>query len=142
MIRGSAFYMAWDIERSARLDSAQATFVNILNRKENYGPAHNGLAAVIKQRQFAFLSSFDSLEAVIAATPAPNDPDFDNIFVNVDYYPGDRVRRMVRQQMGPSIAYLPLLQRLRRPFVIPPLHRDLAEAMNRPTGPLTTDSPR
>lgn len=131
MMRASAFYMSWDADRDVRLDSAQSTFVQILRRKAHYGPAHNGLAAVIKQRQFAYLSSFDSLEAVIANTPIPGDSAFDAIFVDVDYFPGDRVRRMARQQLGPSIAYLPMLQRLARPFVIPPLHKDLAEVMGR-----------
>ncbi|HET7275191.1 MAG TPA: tetratricopeptide repeat protein, partial [Longimicrobiaceae bacterium] len=133
MMRGSAYYMAYDMDRSARLDSAQAAFIDILERKENYGPAHNGLAAVIKARQAAYLASFDSLEAVIANTPLPDDPHFEAVFADVDYYPGVRVKKMVRAQLGPSIAYVPLLHRLGREFVIPPLHKDLAEAMDRPS---------
>src|SRR5699024_10298083 len=50
MMRGSVFYMHYSMDRTARLDSAQAIFRNILERKQNYGPAHNGLAAVVKER--------------------------------------------------------------------------------------------
>lgn len=133
MIRGSAYYMAYEMDRGARLDSAWAAFASILARKRNYGPAHNGLAAVIKQRQFSFLESFDSLEAVIEATPLPHDPHFAGVFTDVGYYPGDRVKKMVRRQLGPSIVYLPLLHRQDRVFVVPSLHKDLAEAMDRPS---------
>lgn len=132
LLRGSAFYMAYDMDRAARLDSAQATFAAILARKAHYGPAHNGMAAVIKQRQFLYLSSYDSLEAVIGAAPLPADPLFDGIFQDLRQYPGQRVKQMVRLQLGPSIAYIPLLHRLGAVFTIPPLHVDLAEAMNSP----------
>jgi Flp pilus assembly protein TadD len=132
MLRASALYMAHDVERSMRLDSAQAIFSSILERKWNYGPAHNGLAAVIKQRQFTFLASYDSLQAAIAATPTPYDPALAYVFPDLRYYPGERVEKMVRQQLGPSMAYLPLIQRQERQYRIPPLHRDLAAAMGNP----------
>jgi len=132
LTRGSAFYMAEALPPAERLDSAEATFRRILERKRHYGPAHNGLAAVIKKRQFLYLRTYDSLEAVIASTPLPDDPVFDAVFRDVRAYPGDRVRRMVRRQLGPSIAYVPLLHRLGLTFTIPPLHVDLAEAMGRP----------
>ncbi|HEY0970756.1 MAG TPA: hypothetical protein VGE02_07260, partial [Gemmatimonadales bacterium] len=132
MLRGSAFYMAYDMEREARLDSAQATFAGILARKPNYGPAHNGLAAIIKQRQFTVLAAFDSLERAIAAEPLPPDPAFDSVFADLRYYPGDRVPKMARQQLGPSVAYLPMLARQGSRFMVPPLHHDLAQAMKRP----------
>ncbi|MGH7477905.1 MAG: hypothetical protein ACRELD_16710, partial [Longimicrobiales bacterium] len=128
MLRGSAFYMAWHMP--ARLDSAEATFRDVLARKTNYGPAHNGLAAVIKQRQVRVLAAFDSLEADIAATPLPDDSVFWQVFTDVGYYPGERVPKMVWNQLGPSRAYIPLLHRLERDFTIPPLHKDLAEAMD------------
>ena len=131
MLRGSAFYMAYGMDREARLDSAQATFAGILARVRNYGPAHNGLAAVIKQRQVGVLAAFDSLERVIATTPVPLDPAFDSVFTDLRYYPGDRVRRMARAQLGPSAAYLPLLARQGQTFHIPPLHHDLADALDR-----------
>ncbi len=133
LTRGSAFYMAYGTPLAERLDSAQATFAALLERKPHYGPAHNGLAAVIKQRQFAYLAAFDSLEAEIEATPLPDDGHFAEVFDDVDQYPGERVAKMVRRQLGPASAYVPLLRRLQRTFTIPPLHVDLAEAMERPT---------
>ena len=129
MLRGSAFYMAWDRDREVRLDSAEAIFRSVLETEPNYGPAHNGLAAVIKQRQVEVLADFDSLQAEIAATPLPFDPALASVFPDLGYYPGDRVERMVRQQLGPSLAYLPLIERQGREYRIPPLHRDLAEVM-------------
>ena len=132
MLRGSAFYMAYDMPVAERLDSAAATFAAILERKPHYGPAHNGLAAVIKHRQFTYLAAYDSLEAEIEATPVPADRTFEEVFDDVGIYPGDRVRKMVRQQLGPTIAFVPMLHRLHRTFTIPPLHVDLAEAMGNP----------
>ena len=138
MLRGSAFYLATDIPRAQRLDSAQAAFAGILARKSNYGPAHNGLAAVIKQRQFAVLADFDSLEAAIDAVPLPRDPRFVEVFDDVADYPGERVLRMVRSQLGPTEAYVPMLHRLGLTFTVPPLHVDLAEAMDRSSFRYTT----
>ena len=66
LTRGSAFYMAYDMDRKTRLDSAQVIFEDILQAKKHYGPAHNGLAAVIKQKRMTYLATFDSLEAVVA----------------------------------------------------------------------------
>lgn len=132
MLRGSAFYMAYDMEIGPRLDSAQATFQSILDRKEHYGPAHNGLAAVIKHRQFLYLSAYDSLEAVIDEVPIPDDPHFERVFRDLAQYPGTRVEKMVRHQLGPAVAYLPMIDRIGAVFTIPPLHVDLAEAMNSP----------
>ncbi len=129
MLRASAFYMSWDQDRAVRLDSAEAIFRGILRGKPNYGPAHNGLAAVIKQRQVEVLADFDSLQAVIAATPTPSNPALRFVFPDLEYYPGDRVEKMVRQELGPSAAYLPLIERQGRRYRIPPLHRDLARAM-------------
>src|SRR5690606_27640154 len=132
LLRGSAFYMAYDVPVAERLDSAEATFAAILERKPHYGPAHNGMAAVIKHRQFTYLAAYDSLEAAIEATPVPDDRIFEEVFDDVDIYPGDRVRKMVRRQLGPTIAFVPMLHRLNRTFTIPPLHIDLAEAMGNP----------
>jgi predicted Zn-dependent protease len=129
MLRGSAFYMAYDMDRAVRLDSAETIFRSVLERKRNYGPAHNGLAAVIKQRQFTVLAQFDSLQAEIAATPLTRDPALEAVIPDVRYYPGSRVEQMVRQQLGPSAAYLPLIRRQGRVYRIPPLHHDLAQAM-------------
>ncbi|MGH7480632.1 MAG: hypothetical protein ACRELV_00625, partial [Longimicrobiales bacterium] len=132
LTRASLFYMAYPLPRALRLDSAETIFRRILERKPHYGPAHNGLAAVIKQRQFGVLAAYDSLEAVIAATPRPSDPAFQAVFDDVAAYPGDRVAKMVWRQLGPGRAYVPLLRRLGETFTIPPLHVDLAEAMDAP----------
>lgn len=132
MTRGSIYYMYYDMDRDARLDSAQTAFVTILDRKQNYGPAHNGLAAVIKQRQFEYLDGFEELQREIENTEVPEEgSEFYNIFKDAEYYPGNRVRKMIAQQIGPSEAYLPLINKLDSDFAIPPLHIDLAEAMGR-----------
>lgn len=132
MTRGSIFYMYYDMDRDARLDSAQTTFETILDRKQNYGPAHNGLAAVIKQRQFEYLYGFEELQQELENTEVPEEgSEFYNIFKDAEYYPGDRVTKMIAQQIGPSEAYLPLIDKLDSDFAIPPLHIDLAEAMGR-----------
>jgi hypothetical protein len=132
LARASVFYMAGELPRDLRLDSAQNILVNLLQRKPNYGPAHNALAAVIKQRQFTFVAQFDSLEAEIARQPVPADSDFYRVFKNIRYYPGERVEKMAVHQLGPALAYIPFLVRLGYTYVIPPLHQDLSEAMNTP----------
>ncbi|MGQ0563363.1 MAG: hypothetical protein ACT443_16005 [Gemmatimonadota bacterium] len=131
LARGSIFYMAYDMPRAQRLDSAQAAFTTLLARRRNYGPAHNGLAAVIKQRQLEYVVNRDSLEQAIAAEPLPVDSAFARVFKDLSYYPGDRVERMARQQLGPSLAYVPMLARLGYTYTVPPLHRDLDEALGR-----------
>lgn len=132
LARGSIFYSAYNLPRAERLDSAQAIFQSLLARKTNYGPAHNGLAAIIKQRQLEYVANHDSLEAAIAAEPLPNDSAFQSVFKDLSYYPGDRVERMARQQLGPALAYVPFLARLGYTYTVQPLHRDLAEALGRP----------
>ena len=132
MMRGSAYFMAYDMDRSSRLDSAQHHFLSVLDRKKNYGPAHNGLAAVIKQRQIRQLAEFADLEAAIDAVPIRQDDGFFTVFPDVAGYPGQRVEKMVRHQLHKGIVYLPFLVRLQRTFTIPPLHVDLAEAMDAP----------
>ncbi|RMG65246.1 MAG: hypothetical protein D6722_16110 [Bacteroidetes bacterium] len=128
---GSAYYMAYDLG-PARLDTAQEIFQGILSRKAHYGPAHNGLAAVIKQKRFAYLHQYDSLEQVIAHTQITDPDNFAAVFSDLDRYPGERVRRMVWNQLYSSVVYFPFLQKLGREFVIPPLHEDLALAMDQP----------
>jgi tetratricopeptide (TPR) repeat protein len=129
LTRGSIFYMAVDLPRATRLDSAQAIFSGLLARKPNYGPAHNALAAVIKQRQFTYHAKYDSLEAEIARQPVPTDSAFYREFRNIRYYPGDRVIKEAVQQLGPALAYIPFIARMGYTYVIPPLHHDLSEAM-------------
>jgi lipopolysaccharide biosynthesis regulator YciM len=131
MLRGSAYYMHYNMDREARLDSAETTFSNILSRKKNYGPAHNGLAAVIKQRQFSYLKSYEELEKELDKTKIPDESRvFYQVFKDAKYYPGDRVEKMIAQQIGPSKAYLPMINKFGSDFAIPPLHVDLAEAMD------------
>ncbi len=132
LARGSIFYMADHLPRAVRLDSAQNAFTRLLQRKANYGPAHNALAAVIKQRQFTYHAQYDSLEADIAGQPVPADSAFYREFRNIRYYPGERVIKMAVQQLGPALAYIPFIARLGYTYVIPPLHHDLTEAMSAP----------
>ncbi|MBB6612225.1 tetratricopeptide repeat protein [Pontibacter sp. Tf4] len=132
MLRGSVYYMAFDLDRSQRLDSAQAIFQNILKRKKHYGPAHNALAAVIKQKQLPYLHNYDSLQQVIQSTTIKDPVNFARVFPDVTYYPGNEVQKMVWSQLYESIVYFPFLSRQNEKFVIPPLHIDLAIAMNSP----------
>jgi tetratricopeptide (TPR) repeat protein len=138
MMRASTWYMADGPGLAERMDSAQATFESILHRKPHYGPAHNGLAAVIKKRQFQVLSDYDEREAAIAATALPDDALFFDVFSDARYYPGERVLKMIVEQLVSTTAYVPMLHRQGRRFTIPPLHRDLAEAQNRPSFRYTT----
>lgn len=126
--RGSIHYMLAEGARPVALDSAERAFRTILAAAPNFGPAHNGLAAVLKQRQFRALAAYDSLEAAIALTPVPARQGLHEVFPDLRFYPGDRVEKMVAQQLGPAIAYLPLLRRQDQRVFIPPLHRDLAAA--------------
>lgn len=131
MMRGSLYYMYYSMDRNERLDSAQANFNRILHRKQNYGPAHNALAAVIKQQQFQYLEEFDELEQIIENTEIPKVGSvFYKVFRDAKYYPGDRVEKMIAQQIGPSKAYLEMINKFNSNFAIPPLHIDLAIAMN------------
>ncbi|HEY0673175.1 MAG TPA: hypothetical protein VGD27_12935 [Longimicrobiales bacterium] len=132
LTRGSVFYMAHGMPRAQKLDSAQSAFLSLLRRKPNYGPAHNALAAVIKQRQFTYHAQYDSLEAEIARQPVPSDSAFYREFRNIRYYPGERVEKMAVQQLGPALAYIPFIARMGYSYVIPPLHHDLTYAMNSP----------
>lgn len=123
MFKASTYYQ---LQNS---DSAESIFLRILRRKKNYGPAHNGLAAVIKQRRFPYLQYSDSLEKEIKQSRIENEEQFFKVFPDLAFYPGDRVSQMVYQQLYTGVVYLPFLEKLNRKFVIPPLHVDLAEAM-------------
>lgn len=132
MLRGSAYYMAFDLPRQPRLDSAQAVFQRILRRKKHYGPAHNAMAAVIKQKQLVYLAAYDSLTQVIQNTKIADPVNFARVFPDVTYYPGETVQKMVWSQLYASTVYFPFLSRQGEKFVVPPLHVDLAIAMNSP----------
>ncbi|MBD1396925.1 hypothetical protein H9Q13_07095 [Pontibacter sp. JH31] len=132
MLRGFAYYMAFDLPRHPRLDSAQVIFQRILQKKKHYGPAHNALAAVIKQKQLVYLAAYDSLTQVIQNTKITDPTNFARVFPDVTYYPGETVKKMVWSQLYASTVYFPFLSRQGEKFVIPPLHQDLAIAMNSP----------
>ena len=132
MFRGSAYYMAFEMDRTQRLDSAHTIFRRILEQKNHYGPAHNGLAAVIKQKQLSYLADYDSLNQVIRQTEIKDPENFGRVFPDVQYYPGKEVQQMVWAQLYESIVYFPFLARQEEKFVIPPLHIDLTIAMGSP----------
>ncbi|MEL6651259.1 MAG: tetratricopeptide repeat protein [Bacteroidota bacterium] len=132
MTRASAFYMDYSRPMETRMDSAQKIFQAVLRKKPHYGPAHNGLAAVIKQKRFPYLTSYDSLQTVIENTVIADPGNFIEVFPDMDYYPGDRVKKMVWNQLYTSVVYFPFLARQKREFVIPSLHTDLATAMKTP----------
>lgn len=130
MARGSYYYLHDQLPQEQALDSAQAQFEQILQRKAHYGPAHNGLAAVIKKRQFTHLAAYAELERAIQDTPVPREGSvFYDVFQDAGFYPGDRVKKMIARQIGPSQAYLEMIRKFDSNFAIPPLHHDLAMAM-------------
>lgn len=114
------------------LAKSQAIFQLILEEKPHYGPAHNGIAAVIKKKQILYLADYDSLESVISSTDISHPETFYSVFPDVKRYPGDRVAKMVYSQLHTGVAYLDMLDSLDRTFAIPPLHEDLSIAMKTP----------
>jgi tetratricopeptide (TPR) repeat protein len=126
--RGSAYYARRGRDGMAALDSAQAAFRGVLRAFPGFGPAHNGLAAVLKQRQFRALAAYDSLEAALAGTPVSEVTGLYDVFPDLRTDPDGRLARMVSQQLGPASAFVPLIARLGRRFQILPLHEDLAAA--------------
>lgn len=129
MMRGSAYYMAFDMNRKTRLDSAQAIFLQILAKKKNYGPAHNGLSAVIKSKRIPYLASYDSIETVLKNQKTGDEKSFMSVFPEINYYTGETVKNWTLSQMYTSSAYFPLLSKQGLSFAIPPLHTDLATTM-------------
>ena len=125
-------------QRAEELDEAQDIFVEMLKKKPHYGPAHNGLSAVIKSKRIPYLSFYDSLTNVLENVEIQNPELFKQVFPDMAYYPGNRVQEMVWNQLYASVVYFPFLAKQGRTFVIPPLHKDLAIAMNRPSFRFTT----
>ncbi|HYH55326.1 MAG TPA: hypothetical protein VD772_01865, partial [Anseongella sp.] len=113
-------------QRRLRMDSAQAVFRQVLARKPHYGPAHNGLASVIRSKRLPFLAIYDSVLNVLKNTALPQESLFLQVFPDADYYPGDLVKKMAWTQLHTAKAYSPFLVKLDRQFQIPPLHKDLA----------------
>ncbi len=129
MLRGSAFYMSYGHDRDSHLDSAQAVFLSILNRKPHFGPAHNGVAAVIKRKRLTYLDGYPALENQIQGYSIGQQELFSAVFPTLEYYPGDRVQNMVWSSLHTAKAYLPFLGKQKKAFAVPPLHVDLATAM-------------
>lgn len=130
MHRGSIYYSAYDMHRKTRLDSAVAIFRSVLARKKHYGPAHNGLSAAIKSQRIPYLTMYDSLIHSLDNTRITDMDNFAIVFPDVTYYPGNRVKAMVWNQLFTAVVYFPFLTKQHNSFAIPPLHIDLSIAMN------------
>lgn len=134
LYRGSYFYSAGQAgetsaRRRRRLDSAEAIFREILTLKPHYGPAHSGLASVIRSKRLPFLAIYDSVLTALQNTSLPENSLFAEVFPGVEYYPGELVKKMAWNQLHTAKAYYPFLVKLKRQFHIPPLHKDLAIVM-------------
>ena len=129
MHRGSIYYIAFDMDRKARLDSAVAIFRSVLERKKHYGPAHNGLSAAIKSQRIPYLTMYDSINNILDNTRISDMENFEKVFPDVTYYPGDKVKSMAWNQLFTAVVYFPFLSKQNNSFAIPPLHIDLSIAM-------------
>lgn len=128
LYRASAWYLLGDSSGTAALDSAQRTFRTILSVAPGFGPAHNGVAAVLRRRQTRSLARYDSLESALGFQPVTFAGPMERVFSSLDRNDGRRTARMIAQQLGPASAYLPLLDRLEAHYRVFPLHHDLAAA--------------
>lgn len=133
MHKASLLYSDFDAtDRMQRLTKAENIFLDILKRKTHYGPAHNGLAAVIKSKRIPYLKTYASIIESLRNPKISNMDDFLEIFPDVAYYPGSVAKGMAWNQLYTSTVYFPFLVKQHRLFVIPPLHVDLALAMKAP----------
>jgi tetratricopeptide (TPR) repeat protein len=132
MHRASIYYSAFDLDRGMRLDSAEHIFKAILLRKKHYGPAHNGLSAVIKSKRIPYLDAFDAINKTLVDTKIRDMNNFTKVFSDVSYYPGETAKAMVWNQLYSSVVYFPFLSKQGNTFKIPPLHQDLAVTMGAP----------
>lgn len=133
MHEASLLYSDFESEnRMAELEKSEQRFREVLERKKHYGPAHNGLAAVIKSKRIRYLANFDSLTNVLNGLEINDPENFKKVFPDMGYYPGSQVKAMVWNQLYTSVVYFPFLSKQENTFVIPPLHIDLAIAMNSP----------
>ena len=133
MHKASLLYGDFDAsDRKQRLDNAEKIFLNILNEKHHYGPAHNGLAAVIKSKRIPYLKTYPSISAAIKNPNITNMHDFLEVFPDLAYYPGNVAKGMAWNQLYTATVYFPFLVKQHRVFVVPPLHIDLALAMKAP----------
>lgn len=138
MHRGSLYYSAFEMDRKLRLDSAEAIFTQVLLRKKHYGPAHNGLSAVIKSKRIPYLSIYDSVTHVLKTLKITDQKNFEKVFPDIAYYPGDLAKAMVWNQMYAATVYFPFLSKQGNTFRVSPLHIDLAITMNSPSFRYTT----
>lgn len=132
MHRASIYYIAFDMDRKTRLDSAENIFRKVLLRKKHYGPAHNGLSAVIKSKRIPYLAVYDSISNTLNTTKINDMANFQKVFPDVNYYPGETVKAMAWNQLFTAVVYFPFLSKQGESFRIPPLHKDLAVTMNAP----------
>ncbi|NNU33438.1 hypothetical protein HK413_03365 [Mucilaginibacter sp. S1162] len=132
MHRGSLYYSAFDMDRKLRLDSAENIFRQILLRKKHYGPAHNGLSAVIKSKRIPYLSIYDSVTRVLQNVKITDMKNFEQVFPDVSYYPGTLAKAMVWNQMYAATVYFPFLSKQNRSFRVSPLHIDRLLPCTRP----------
>ncbi|MCC8424690.1 hypothetical protein [Mucilaginibacter sp. UR6-11] len=132
MHRGSLYYSAFDMNRRLRLDSAERIFRQILLLKKHYGPAHNGLAAVIKSKRIPYLSIYDSVTRVLQNVKITDMKNFEQVFPDVSYYPGNLAKAMVWNQLYAAVVYFPFLSKQGETFRVSPLHIDLAITMHSP----------
>ncbi|RQO69926.1 hypothetical protein DBR43_17925 [Pedobacter sp. KBW06] len=133
MHRASIYYIAFDMDRKTRLDSAESIFRSILARKKHYGPAHNGLSAVIKSKRIPYLAVYDSISNQLNTTKITDLANFQKVFPDVNYYPGETVKAMAWNQLFTAVVYFPFLSKQENAFRIPPLHNDLSITMNAPS---------
>lgn len=133
MHRASVYYIASNIDRQARLDSAENIFREVLSVKKHYGPAHNGLSAVIKSKRIAYLTTYDSIINKLNHTQITDMENFRKVFPDVSYYPGETIKAMAWNQLYASVVYFPFLTKQNNVFRIPSLHKDLAITMNSPS---------
>ncbi|GAB3941656.1 hypothetical protein GCM10028805_05170 [Spirosoma harenae] len=139
MHRGSLYYSDFETpNRKANLDSAEVTFRAILDKKKHYGPAHNGLSAVIKSKRIPYLMTYDSITTVLKTTKIKDPENFSNVFPDLSYFPGERAKAMVWNQMYTSVVYFPFLSKQGNSFAVSPLHIDLALTMRSPQFRYTT----
>src|SRR5690606_32246104 len=101
-------------------------------KKKHYGPAHNGLSAVLKSKRIPFLSTYEEKMKAYRNPKIDNMQDFLQVFPDVAYYPGNVAKGMAWNQLYTAVVYFPFLVKQHRDFVIPPLHEDLAIAMKAP----------
>jgi len=133
MHKASLLYSDFDaLDRLERLRKSENLFIEILQKKKHYGPAHNGLAAVIKSKRIPYLKTYDRIMQSLRNPKIDNMEDFLEVFPDVAYYPGNVAKGMAWNQLYTSTVYFPFLVKQHRLFVIPPLHIDLAIAMKAP----------